>query len=80
MPLAIDRLDAVLAVYQFTELDGRALMDALRTLSVLAALDARLWAAGVADADGPNPLLRERDRAARLFAAQWAALGLEQAR
>ena len=70
-PLAIDRLDAVLAVDQFTEAGrGRVWMRCGR--SRCWRLSMRLWRPGWRMRKGRS-LLRERDRAAGLFAAQGGA-------
>lgn len=77
---ARDWLDAVLNLFAIDDLEGRRLLEALRTLTRIEQLEAAVKAAGVADATGtPHPALAALAREGRLFQSQWAALQLGRA-
>ena len=72
---ALDWLDAVVTLYRLDAIEGRLLMAALRSLTRVGQLEARIAADGVAP-DGPHPLLAALCREQRQFLSLWAHVGL----
>lgn len=82
-------LDSLLRLYRLDDVEGRAALLALRSLSMVEAMEARVaqegWTFERVTVDGagvehreekPHPLLPAIARERRLFISQWAALRL----
>jgi hypothetical protein len=78
-PQAVALLEATLAAYQLSPIEGVHVLVALRALTRLEALEAELARDGTVSRDGaPSPYLAAIARERRSFEMAWAVLRLER--
>lgn len=75
---ARDWLAAILRLYQLDELEGRRLLEALRSLTRIEAMERSVERLGVMVKGDPHPLLAALAREQRVFLTHWTALRLEK--